>query len=134
MQLGGNLFTHYNYSTIDIEAKFDESISIQSKKGKLRITANPNVSELPQHTVFANEKDALRFVGPMPYTFTYDDKHNRVITVKGVRQKWTPKLVRIEEAQLPFFKENNLSQAILSSAFITEKINYKWEKGEIEQL
>ena len=134
MQFFGNLFTHYKYSTIDIQYSNGKDFEVFSNSGNFKIIADPNSQSLPQNSVFESEKDAMRFVGPMPYTFTFDQFTNRVITVKGVRKNWSPKLVKVTKAENSFFEQKHLDNPILSSAFITSNINYKWKKGEIEYL
>ena len=69
MSFFGNLFTHYNYTTTDINFRPKEKqICIASNKSGLAIcidTSSEN-TKLPEHSPFSNWKEARRFCG----TFT----------------------------------------------------------------
>ncbi|HTD40619.1 MAG TPA: DUF2071 domain-containing protein, partial [Mucilaginibacter sp.] len=74
MEMLGNIFTHYNYTTTDIvQIKHQNQIGIKSVKSDFKIileTENENVP-LPQNSPFKEWKEARKFAGPLPFTFTY---------------------------------------------------------------
>jgi len=135
MEFLGNIFTHYNYSTIDIFKSInDQKLTIKSNKSDFEIIIDNSVEEvmLPTNSPFKNFKDARRFAGPLPFTFSYDTISNKVLIVEGVRQNWIPKPIHIIHQNIGFFNNYNLNNAILANAYIIEKIPYYWKKGKTE--
>jgi Uncharacterized conserved protein (COG2071) len=136
MELMGNFFTHYNYTTTDISQTETDSIKkITSVKSNFSLSiddAEENIS-LPKHSPFADWKEARRFAGPLPFTFTYNKEKKQVLIIEGVREKWTPLPVNVVEYDFSFFKELHLENPILANAFIIRNIPYYWKKGKIEQ-
>lgn len=136
MQILGGIFTQYKYSIIDINIqKTDKQLSIFSKKtdfvAKVEFEENIN---LPKNSPFKDWKEARRFAGPLPNTFTFNSKTNEVLIIKGLRQNWRPTPVKVLEYKIPFLEELNLKNAILANAFQIENIPYEWEKGKIDKL
>jgi len=134
MKFFGNIFTHYNYSTTDIHQKKDNDlIEISSKKSnfKVRMTQQVNVDiALPDTSPFANWREARRFAGPLPFTFT---KHaSEVLIIEGVRKNWDPVPIRVLECNFSFIENLNLSGLRLASAFIIRNTPYYWKKGKTE--
>ena len=135
MALFGNIFTHYNYSTTDIDFSRNESqIKISSAKSKLNIIVNISKTEvaLPPNSPFNDWKEARRFAGPLPFTFTYNKEKKEVLIIEGVRENWTPKPVEVLENKVGFINQKQFDQAVLANAFIVENIPYHWKKGKIE--
>jgi uncharacterized protein YqjF (DUF2071 family) len=135
MSFLGNIFTHYNYDTTDI--KFDttiEKILVTSKKSDLEIEAIINKPDiiLPEKSPFTDWKEARRFAGPLPFTFTYNNKTKEVLIIEGVRENWTPRPVEIVKNNVGFIKQKKLPGVVLANAFIIENIPYYWKKGKIE--
>lgn len=135
MELLGNIFTHYNYTTTDIKISQHQNIDdIISQKSNFKISID-NTSEeilLPKHSPFADWKEARRFAGPLPFTFTYDEKSKEVLIIEGVRQNWTPNPVKIIEYSFEFLRTLELENAVLANAFIINNIPYYWKKGKKE--
>ncbi len=135
MQFLGNIFTHYNYTTTDInqkkEKKSEEIHSIQSKFKIIIDKANEEV-DLPENSPFENWKEARRFAGPLPFTFTYNKEKREVLIIEGVRQNWTPNPVRVIHYSLDFLNSLNLENPVLANAFIINDIPYYWKKGKRE--
>jgi Uncharacterized conserved protein (COG2071) len=135
MEIMGNIFTHYNYTTTDIIQTETDSIStIKSNKSKFQIVfenEGENVA-LPQNSPFADWKEARRFAGPLPFTFTYDKEKKEVLIIEGVRENWIPKPIKVLDFHFVFLKKLNLKNAILANAFIIKNIPYYWKKGRIE--
>ena len=67
MAFMGNIFTHYNYSTTDIK-QFEKinTKEIASINSKFKVTIDKTEEEisLPEHSPFADWKEARRFAGP----------------------------------------------------------------------
>lgn len=135
MEFFGNMFTHYNYTTTDINKSEQKNTSeIFSINSKFKITLNKTEEEisLPEHSPFADWKEARRFAGPLPFTFTYNNKTKEVLIIEGVRENWTPKPVKIIDYYFEFLSSLKLENPILANAFIIKNIPYYWKKGKIE--
>ena len=136
MELMGNIFTHYNYSKIDIDRNITgKRIEIKSVKSNFQIVvekSDDNV-DLPKESPFINWKQARKFAGPLPYTFTFDKAANEVLIIEGVRQNWKPKAVKVVDYKIAFLDKLNLKGIVLANAFIIEHIPYYWKKGRTEQ-
>lgn len=136
MEWMGNMFTHYNYTTTDIShKKFANEIQIASEKSNFNIRLEyPSYEvDLPKHSPFANWKEARRFAGPLPFTFTYNQNSKEVLIIEGVRENWIPNPVSVLDYNISFLKKFNFSQVILANAFIIQDIPYHWKKGKIEK-
>ncbi|MBA3681689.1 MAG: DUF2071 domain-containing protein [Bacteroidetes bacterium] len=136
MSFFGNIFTHYNYTTTDISlSKNADVTSIISKRSELDVEVNAEKENipLPAGSPFADWKEARRFAGPLPFTFTYNKKTKEVLIIEGVRENWTPKPVEVLKADVGFIKQKNFKNIILANAFIIENIPYYWKKGKIEK-
>ena len=135
MEVMGNMFTHYNYGTTDITQIQDLNVTeIKSTKSDFIVkidTEEENV-HLPKNSPFSDWKEARRFAGPLPFTFTYNDKTKEVLIIEGVRQNWKPKPVKVIDYSISFLKTLNLENPILANAFMVENIPYYWKKGKIE--
>lgn len=136
MSFFGNIFTHYNYTTTDIEfTRSADLINITSEKSGLNIEARTGGEEitLPQNSPFKNWQEARRFAGPLPFTFTFNEKKNEVLIIEGVRQNWVPKPVQVINHRVEFLDQKAFKEITLANAFIIERIPYYWKKGKIEK-
>ena len=135
MEYLGNIFTHYNYTTTDILHETKNGIrTIKSQKSKFNLKMDSvaeNVS-LPPNSPFANWKEARKFAGPLPFTFTYNEPKKEVLIIQGLRENWIPKPLKVIDYQFDFLKNSNFKNAILANAFIIENIPYEWKKGKID--
>jgi len=132
MEIMGNLFTHYNYTTTDInQVEYQNEIEISSVKSKFKIAINKasNDISLPTGSPFSSWKEARKFAGPLPFTFTYNEKTNEVLIIEGVRQKWTPNAVKVNCCNIEFLNTLKLENPVLANAFIIKNIPYYWKKG-----
>ena len=136
MEFFGNIFTHYHYSTTDIvierQSRFSSFSSVASG---FRVMVEENDEEnipLPDSSPFADWKEARRFAGPLPFTFTYDRGKKEVLIIEGVRENWKPKPVKVLEYDFSFLNQLNFKNPILANAFIIRDIPYYWKKGRIE--
>ncbi len=87
---------------------------------------------LPDNSPFEDWKQARRFVGPLPFTFTYDRKTSKVLIIEGVRQHWIPKPIHVISQNFSFFKTLNLVNPLLANSFEIRNIPYSWKKGKVE--
>jgi len=137
MTFFGNIFTHYNYTTTDIQQIQEKgSLEITSVKSNFKILVenaiNENIS-LPAGSPFSNWKEARRFAGPLPFTFDYVDQQEKVLIIEGVRQNWKPKPVHVHSYNFSFLNSMKLDGIKLANAFIIENVPYYWKKGRIEK-
>ncbi len=135
MEFMGNIFTHYNYTTTDInqfeKGRTKELFSIKSNFRLVLDQAEQEVS-LPENSPFANWKEARRYAGPLPFTFTYNKETKEVLIIEGVRQNWKPSPVKVIGYKFEFLHTIKLQNPILANAFVIRNIPYKWKKGKIE--
>ena len=137
MQLLGNIFTTYNYTTTDIhQVKQNGILQISSERSGFTVAIDTSEKEniaLPQQSPFTDWKEARRFAGPLPFTFSYDAGRKRVLIIEGVRENWIPKPVHVIDYHFSFLAGMNLTGLKLANAFIIENIPYYWKKGRFEQ-
>ena len=136
MAFFGNLFTHYKYEFTDIIQTTNQSIlEIKSVKSKFKveIETTEEAIDLPPDSLFSDWKEARRYAGPLPFTFTYKEQEQEVLIIEGVRQNWTPEPVKVKSYHIDFIDSLNLKGAILANAFIIRNVPYYWKKGKTEQ-
>lgn len=137
MEFLGNIFTHYSYTTTDINIRLSNAVkTIYSDKSHLRVAYDENALDvsLPEESPFSDWKEARRFAGPLPFTFTYNPQNNSMLVIEGVRQNWQPTPLNVLEYEVGFLKERGLENAVLANAFIIRNVPYQWKKGKVEYL
>ena len=135
MTLMGNIFTHYNYTTTDIKQSVNQNTrTVQSLHSDFSVTveATGAATELPATSPFKDWKEARRFAGPLPFTFTYNNKKSEMLIIEGVRQNWEPAPVTVHNYRFGFLEKLNIAGAVLANAFVLQNIPYYWRKGKIE--
>jgi len=135
MEYIGNLFTHYSYTTTDINlSKTSNTKKIFSTKSNFEFSIDTSITDahLPSSSPFSNWKDARKFSGPLPYTFTYNRTKNTMLIIKGVRQNWKPTPIHIKNYSFEFLENLSLKGLVLANAFEINNVPYYWEKGKIE--
>ena len=134
MEWLGNIFTHYNYTTTDIlQTNEDGKRTIKSLKSQFSVQFDATeAATLPPDSPFSDWKEARRFAGPLPFTFTYNAAKKTVLIIEGVRENWTPKPLKIVDYHFDFLNTLHLQNAVLANAFIINDIPYHWKKGKIE--
>jgi hypothetical protein len=134
MEFFGNIFTHYNYTTTDIVFnKKGSKIYVSSQKSLLDIEVDVSSgASLPAGSPFPDWKTARRYAGPLPFTFTFNNKTNEMLIIEGVREDWDPAPVAVKKASIGFLKQRAFNGAILANAFIIHDIPYYWKKGRKE--
>lgn len=136
MALFGNIFTHYKYTNTDIRfIDSRSSIKVHSEKSKIDIHVEQNDVDiaLPTSSPFLDWKSARRFAGPLPFTFTYNQKKKEILIIEGVRTNWIPNPVEIIRSRSSFIDELNLKSVVLANAFVVRDVPYFWKKGRLEQ-
>lgn len=150
MQFFGNIFTEYNYTSTDIlEKTKDNFTEISSENSQFKVAFeettlllrsvtekdNEFIKEvnLPENSPFTDWKQARRFAGPLPFTFTYNEKEKEVLIIQGVRQNWTPMPIEVKDFHFEFLEKMNMKDVVLANAFIIKNVPYYWEKGKIEK-
>jgi uncharacterized protein YqjF (DUF2071 family) len=135
MAFMGNIFTHYNYTTTDInQSETDRTKEISSIKSNFNLTLDQAEQEvsLPENSPFSNWKEARRYAGPLPFTFTYNKETKEILIIEGVRKDWTPSPVRVINHKFEFLDTIKLQNPVLANAFEIRDIPYQWKKGKIE--
>jgi hypothetical protein len=135
MEIMGNLFTHYNYTTTDIlQTQFEDRKKIASIKSGFTVTIDTTdaPATLPEDSPFSGWKEARRFAGPLPFTFTYNTVTKEVLIIEGVRENWTPNPIRVHDYHFSFLDTLDLKNAVLANAFMIKNIPYYWKKGKKE--
>lgn len=136
MEFFGNIFTHYNYSTADIQQISSEiTRSIKSIRSNFILTIGKTNSEvqIPEGSPFKDWKEARRFAGPLPFTFTFNKKDKTILIIEGVRQNWKPEPVKIENYNFEYLNNLELKDLVLANAFEIKNIPYYWKKGKLEK-
>lgn len=136
MEFMGNIFTHYNYTTTDISLIDNgnkKEITSTNSDFKIVIDKIDQEVALPEHSPFADWKEARRFAGPLPFTFTYNERNKEVLIIEGVRQNWQPTPIKIASYNFGFLNSLNLNGLILANAFDIQNIPYYWKRGKIEK-
>ena len=137
MEFLGNMFTQYQYSTTDIKIEQQgANTQISSKKSGFSVqfaAADKEDTRLPQGSPFADWKEARRFAGPLPFTFSFNAAAKQVLIIEGVRENWTPQPVEVMDHHFSFIDNFKFKDAHLANAFIIRNIPYYWKKGKIEQ-
>lgn len=135
MELMGNMFTHYNYTTTDIKQERNSGIlELSSKNSNFNVTIDTTESEinLPKHSPFNTWKESRRFAGPLPFTFTFNSVTNEVLIIEGVRTNWKPKPQQVIDYRFDFLDALELNNLVLANAFLIENVPYYWKKGKKE--
>jgi hypothetical protein len=138
MVLGGNLLTHYNYhlcdaSVMSTHGQFAIDINTPDSSADISVIADlAHAGALPVDSPFKSLHDALRFAGPLPYTFDYEPQTHSIIAIKGVRENWRPRLVNVRVLRNAFLEQEpfGLSNPTLASAFYVSEIDYRWLRGK----
>ncbi len=136
MEFMGNIFTQYNYTTTDVSQENTAlKQDIKSSTSDFFVSIDNSEAEvsLPKNSVFSNFKEARRFAGPLPFTFTYNAVTKEVLIIEGVRQNWTPNPITVLDYHFSFLKSINLENPVLANAFIIKNIPYYWKKGRVEK-
>ncbi len=136
MEFLGNVFTHYNYTTTDISEKISDRLKmIRSRNSNFEIIIEQSEDEvnIPDGSPFTDWKDARKFAGPLPHTFTFNKENGTVLIIEGVRQNWKPEPIKIKSYSIDYINSLKLKNVVLANAFEITNIPYYWKKGKIEK-
>lgn len=136
MEFFGNIFTHYSYKTTDINESTERNLRLISSKTSAFDVAIELTNEdiaLPDNSPFTTWQEARKFAGPLPNTFSCDEKAKTLLIIEGVRQNWKPQPVKIKGYHFEFLRELGFDDAILANTFAIENVPYHWKKGRIEK-
>ncbi|MCB0478996.1 MAG: DUF2071 domain-containing protein [Crocinitomicaceae bacterium] len=136
MEFFGNIFTHYKYTTTDIrQTKSENFKTIKSDQSKFEVSIKQmdDKVEIPEGSPFTDWKDARKFAGPLPHTFTVNTKDRTILTILGVRKNWKPEPLKVESYHFDFLNQLQLQNIVLANAFEIKNVPYYWEKGKLEK-
>jgi hypothetical protein len=135
MELLGNLFTHYHYTTTDITRTQHGNktlIASQQSGFHVELVATPLPVPLPANSPFATWQQARRFAGPLPFTFTWLPDTKTMLLIEGQRENWVPEPLTVSSYQFEFLDALRGQGLVLASAFTVRNIPYHWKKGRLE--
>jgi hypothetical protein len=136
MEFLGNIFTHYNYTTTDIAIRatsHQRSISSHQSKFHVSFDLQKENVQLPEASPFKDWKEARRYAGPLPFTFTVNSDSSEVLIIEGVREDWVPKPLQVSEYSFDFLDSLRMNDIQLANAFEINHVPYYWKKGKIDQ-
>ena len=138
MRCGGNLFTHYRYilcrsRVCESEGGLQWTVRTNDGRNDLDVTV-PSLQHsaaLPAGSPFADEREARRFAGPLPYTFDYEAETHSLVSIRGVRREWNPQPVGVVVRRNTFVDGPLFRGAMptLANAFYVRDLPYRWERG-----
>jgi len=136
MQFGGNLLTHYNYhrcaASVRQSARSLEFV-VRTTDGSADLNVRAHLDEhtLPPGSPFASTRQALRFAGPLPFTFDYERETHAIIAIQAARANWHPQPVAVDVERIAFFDQPPFygCKPCLAAAFHVADIDYRWERG-----
>lgn len=139
----GNVFTHYGYRVAKVAVaaepdRLEVTIRTPGREADLHVIADlaSMPAPLPERTPFRSIEDARSFAGPLPFTFTYDERLGKMVVIKGIRQAWDPRPVRVEVREATYIDRSPFREAgvRLANAFYLENVPYAWKPGTLEDL
>jgi hypothetical protein len=136
MAFMGNFLTpyHYTHTPLKMESREDVLHASDANSGlRINVSFSGEQPALPPGSPFPAWKDARRFCGPLPFTFSYDPERNRVLIIEGVREQWKPTPVYVHDYHIPHLERLGFSETHLACAFMVRDIPYHWKKGRFEK-
>ncbi len=137
MAFFGNILTPYHYTRTPLKMKMRDGVFHATDEASgmdISVSvASEDESSLPVGSPFPAWKDARRFCGPMPFTFSYDSERHRVLIIEGIREQWKPSPLFVHHQHIPHLARLGFSETRLACAFMVRDIPYHWKKGRYEQ-
>ncbi|HLZ63164.1 MAG TPA: DUF2071 domain-containing protein [Ktedonosporobacter sp.] len=140
----GNLLTHYGYHKAQVKiahtsSQLDLSVQTLDTQADLQVIADLSHDPAlpPAGSPFPDWREARKFSGPLPFTFSYEPQMHSLVWVEGVRQHWQPKPLQVDVLQATFLNQlpfNAIREPQLANAFSLENIPYHWKRGVYERL
>jgi hypothetical protein len=143
MAIAGNLLTHYNYAKCDVALSEDGGrlavkITTPRSEADLDVVADlaGKPAPLPAGSPFPDLRTALRFAGPLPFTFDYERETHSIVRIEGVRSRWNPQMVAVSVRRCTFLERPPFAGTtpVLASAFHLQDVPYRWKRGIVESL
>jgi hypothetical protein len=137
MAFFGNLLTPYHYTHKPLKMDIlDGVFHATDASNGLHISASAADAQapLPEGSPFPSWKEARRFCGPLPFTFSHDSKQHRVLIIEGVREQWKPSPMSVHAFHIPSLAHFGFSETRLACAFMVRDIPYHWKKGRYERV
>jgi hypothetical protein len=134
MVIFGNVLTHYRYRLADASCRLrGDKLEIQSHGVDVVADLATGSVPLPEGSPFADEREARRFAGPLPYTFHHEQETGSLVAIRGTRGGWEPRCVAVSVRDLTFFASGPFegSDARLANAFYVGGVDYRWERGRL---
>jgi hypothetical protein len=137
----GNLFTHYNYFLAKVRTstelgRYEIIVRTPGRAADLHVVADlaSRPAPLPSTSPFRTMEDARSFAGPLPFTFSYDAKLQKMVVIKGLRSAWDPQPIHVEVHEASYLEQPRFANAgvRLANAFYLESTPYRWKAGTLE--
>ncbi len=133
----GNLLTPYHYTHRPLKMVIRDGVfEATDESNGLHISASPAdaQSPLPANSPFPSWKEARRFCGPLPFTFSPDEERQRMLIIEGVREQWKPSPLSVHACNIPNLAHFGFTETRLACAFMVRDIPYHWKKGRYERV
>ena len=143
LQVATRLLTHYRSARARISWQRDGDrlhVRARSRRGMtdLHLIADlgRRPAQPPAGSPFSSWAVARPFTGPLPWTFAPNPARDAAVTVKGVRERWNPRPLQVEEADVALFRQPPFTTARprLAAAFQLHDLAYAWTAGTVEPL
>ena len=136
MVAAGNLLTHYNYHRCSAVVSrshdaIDVAIRTHDGRGDLHVTAHTDRHDLPEGSPFGSPREALRFAGPLPFTFEYEPETHAIVVIEAARTHWRPSPIIVDVERVAFFDHAPFRgcRPVLAAAFHVSNVDYHWYRG-----
>ena len=91
---------------------------------------------LPASSPFGSIREAMRFAGPLPFTFDYEPETHAIVAIEASRCGWHPTAVAVEVERIAFFDQPAFHSCtpVLAAGFFVRDIDYHWKRGVCHAL
>jgi hypothetical protein len=137
------LLTHYRaaHASIRWHGEGDRlGVQARSWRGRtdlhLIVDLGQTPAQPPAGSPFPSWAQARPFAGPLPWTFAPDASGQAAVAVKGVRDRWNPRPLAIDHAEVALFQQPPFAAATprLAAAFQLHDLAYAWTAGAVQPL
>jgi len=137
------LLTHYRAAHASIRWRREgDRLQVQARswRGRTDLHLIADLGQTPGQppagSPFSSWAQARPFAGPLPWTFAPDAAGEAAVAVKGVRDRWNPRPLAIEHADVALFQQPPFAAAAprLAAAFQLHDLTYAWMAGAVEPL
>jgi uncharacterized protein YqjF (DUF2071 family) len=140
MVFAGNMMTRYNYRHVGVTVQErGDAVHVRTTRdGATQLDISLDLAHAdaapPTGSPFADWREARRFAGPMPFTFSPDGA-DRMVVIEGSRQHWEPRPVHVTSWRVAMFDDTPFRGIIpvLANAFLVDNVAYAWKRGRIVQ-